>query len=191
VARRANDQTELLFSTLQDSVFGSLYRASLDDLPGWLRLEYRRLFRERIDALPRFCGGLLDDNQFSEAGHKERSRFLEFFVAYFGERLDHALNVLSRHVVRMLLSNFLNELRLRHQLRHALPPASESVRDYVSLIRSGGNLPVRRDAWIRVAIRAQMAAPWMASIGANASNLSSGGPLSMGPCLTIRAAAPR
>jgi hypothetical protein len=84
VVRRANEafRLDLLFSTLQDSVFGSLYRASLDDLPSWLRLEYRRLFRERIDALPRFCGGLLDHHQFGEAGHKERSRFLEFFVAY-------------------------------------------------------------------------------------------------------------
>src|ERR1017187_5587258 len=102
-------QTQLLFSTLQDSVFGSLYRASLDDLPSWFCLEYCRLFRERIDALSRFCGGVLFDNQFGEARHKEGSRFLEFFVAYFGERLDHALDVLSRHIVRMLLSNFLNE----------------------------------------------------------------------------------
>jgi hypothetical protein len=114
VVRRANAAVR----PLQDSVFGSLYRASLDDLPSWLRLEYRRRFRERIDALPSLCGRLLDDNQFGEAGHKERSRFLEFFVAYFGERLDHALDVLSRNVVRMLLSNFLNEFRLRHQLRH-------------------------------------------------------------------------
>jgi hypothetical protein len=108
VAYRTN-AAQLLFSTLQDGVFGSLYRTSLDDLPSWLRLEYRRLFRERIDALPRLCGRLLDDYQFREAGNKKRSRFLEFFVAYFGERLDHAFDVLSRHVVRMLLSNFLNE----------------------------------------------------------------------------------
>jgi hypothetical protein len=82
-SRQRNRQTELLFSTLQDRVFGSLYRASLDDLPSWLCLEYCRLFRERIDALPRLCGRLLDDYQFGEPGHKEGSRFLEFFVPYY------------------------------------------------------------------------------------------------------------
>src|ERR1700692_200110 len=114
--------TQSLFATLQYSVFGSLYRASLDDLPSWLRLEYCRLLCERIYALPRFCGGLLDHYQLGEAGHKEGSRFLEFFVAYFGERLDDALHVLSRNIVLMLLSNFLNELRLRHQLCHVYSP---------------------------------------------------------------------
>jgi hypothetical protein len=79
-------------SGLGYSIFGSLYGASLDDLPSRLRLEYCRLLCERIDALARFCGGLLDDDEFGEAGHKEGSRFLEFFVAYFGERLDDALN---------------------------------------------------------------------------------------------------
>jgi hypothetical protein len=41
------------------SIFGGLYRTSLDDLPSWLCLEYCRLLCERIDALPRPCGGLL------------------------------------------------------------------------------------------------------------------------------------
>jgi hypothetical protein len=41
-----------------------------------------------------FVAGVLYDNHFGEAGHKEGSRFLEFFVAYFGERLDDALHVL-------------------------------------------------------------------------------------------------
>jgi hypothetical protein len=103
-------------------VFGSLYRACPDDLPGGLRLEYRRFLCKRIDALPRLCGGLLDDNEFGESGHKEGSRFLEFFVAYFGERLDDALDVLPRHIVRMQLSDFLNELRLRHQVGYVPSP---------------------------------------------------------------------
>jgi len=59
----------IVVSTLQYSVFGGLYGASLDDLPSWLRLEYRRLLRERVDALPPLCGGVLNDNQFGEAGH--------------------------------------------------------------------------------------------------------------------------
>src|ERR1700722_5176105 len=103
---------------LRYGVFGSLYRASLDNLPSWLRLECRRLFCERVDAFPRLCGRLLDDDEFGEAGHKEGSRLLEFFVADFSERLDDAFDVLSRHIVLMLLSDFLNEFRLRHQLRH-------------------------------------------------------------------------
>jgi hypothetical protein len=57
----------------------------------------------------------------------------------------------------MLLSNFLNEFRLRHQLRHVFSPAFESVRDYVSLIRGGGILAAGRDLDLLV-LRAQMAA---------------------------------
>src|SRR6266571_3398150 len=105
-------------ATLRYRVFGSLYRPSPDDLPSRLRLEYCWLLCERIDAAPLLCGGLLDDNEFGESGHKEGSRFLEFLVAYFRERLDDALDVLPRHIVRMKLSNFLNEFRLRHQLGH-------------------------------------------------------------------------
>jgi hypothetical protein len=108
----------LISSTLRHRVFGSLHRACPDDLPSRFRLEYRRFLCERVDAFPRLCGRLLDDNEFGESGHKEGSRFLEFFVAYFRERLDDALDVLPCHVVRMLLSDFLNELRLRHQLGH-------------------------------------------------------------------------
>src|SRR3984893_9005470 len=89
-----------------------------DDLPSRLRLEYCWLLCERIDAFPRLCGGLLDDNEFGESGHKEGSRFLEVFVAYLGERLDDAPYVLPRHIVWMLLSDFFNEFRLRHQLGH-------------------------------------------------------------------------
>src|SRR6266478_5864923 len=55
-------------STLRHRVFGSLYRASPDDLPSRLRLEYCWLLCERIDAAPLLCGGLLDDNEFGESG---------------------------------------------------------------------------------------------------------------------------
>src|SRR5215831_5132994 len=63
-------------SPLRYCVFGSLYRPSPDDLPSRLRLEYCWLLCERIDAAPLLCGGLLDDNEFGESGHKEGSRFL-------------------------------------------------------------------------------------------------------------------
>ena len=43
-----------------------------------------------------FVAGFLDDNEFGESGHKERPRSLEFFVAFFGERLDDAFNVCPR-----------------------------------------------------------------------------------------------
>jgi hypothetical protein len=38
------------------------------------RLEYCWLLCERIDALSRFCGGLLDDYEFGESGHNEGAR---------------------------------------------------------------------------------------------------------------------
>ena len=66
-------------------VFDSLHRASSDNLPSWLSLEYCWLLGERIDAFPRLCGGLLDDNEFGESGHKEGACFLEFFIADAGE----------------------------------------------------------------------------------------------------------
>jgi hypothetical protein len=64
---------------------------------------------ERIDAFPRLYGGLLDDNEFGESGHKERPRSLEFFVAFFGERLDDTFDVRPLNIVRMMLRDFLNE----------------------------------------------------------------------------------
>src|ERR1700674_5088035 len=103
-----------MFSTLRYCVLGSLYRPGSDDLPSRFGLEYCWLLRERIDAATLLCGRLLDDNKFGESRNKEGSCFLEFFVAYLRERLDDSLDVLPRHGVRMLLSDFLNELRLRH-----------------------------------------------------------------------------
>src|SRR5208337_678178 len=106
---------EATFSALSHCVFGSLYRASLDDLPRRLRLECCWFLCKRIDALSRFCGRLLDHYEFGESRHDESSGFLEFFVANFRQRLDDPLYVLPGHSVRVLLSNLLNELRLRHQ----------------------------------------------------------------------------
>ncbi len=93
-SHHAGRHTPSMFSPLRYCVFGSLYRPSPDDLPSRLRLEYCWLLCERIDAAPLLCGGLLDDNEFGESGHKEGSRFLELFVAYLGKRLDDALDVL-------------------------------------------------------------------------------------------------
>jgi hypothetical protein len=90
-SRDAGRLTPSMLSTLRYRVFGSLYRASPDDLPSRLRLEHCWLLREWIDAFARLCDGLLDHNELGESGHKEGSRFLEFFVAYFRERLDDTL----------------------------------------------------------------------------------------------------
>jgi hypothetical protein len=76
-SHHAGRHTPSMFSPLRYCVFGSLYRPSPDDLPSRLRLEYCWLLCERIDAAPLLCGGLLDDNEFGESGHKESSRFLE------------------------------------------------------------------------------------------------------------------
>jgi hypothetical protein len=119
--RHTGRHAQSMSSTLRHRVLGSLHWACPDDLPSGLRFEYRRFLCEGIDAFPSLCGGLLDDNEFGESGDEEGPCFLEFFVAYFGKRLDDALDVLPRHIVRMLLSNFLNEFRLRHQLGHASP----------------------------------------------------------------------
>lgn len=126
---------QLYAPVLCNRVFSSLYWPSPNNLPSRFRLEYRWLFCERIDALPLLCGRLLDDNEFCESGDKEGSCFLELFVANLRERLDDALNVLPCHFARMLLGNFFNELRLRHQLSHLVFPCSESSCNYLARVR--------------------------------------------------------
>jgi hypothetical protein len=44
-----------------------------------------------VNGLTPLRAWLLDHNELGESGHKEGSRFLEFFVAYFRERLDDTL----------------------------------------------------------------------------------------------------
>jgi len=48
---------------LRDCVLGSLHRAPLDDLAGWLGLEHRRLLGEGVDALALFGRRLLHHDQ--------------------------------------------------------------------------------------------------------------------------------
>src|SRR5271170_236274 len=64
---------------------------------------------------------LLDDDEFGESWHHERAGLLEFLVANFGHRLDDALDVLARDLVRMPLDDSLNEFRLRHSVSHLYP----------------------------------------------------------------------
>src|SRR5258706_595117 len=123
--RHTGRHAPLMSSTLRQRVLGSLHWACPDDLPGGLRFEYRRFLCEGIDAFPRLCGGLFFYNEFCEFRGGESPPLLLFFFSHFCKRLDDALDVLPRHIVRMLLSNFLNEFRLRHQLGH-VSPASES-----------------------------------------------------------------
>jgi hypothetical protein len=113
--------------------FAAFTGRALIDLPSGLGLEGRWLLGEWIDALACLRGGLLDDNKLREAGYEEHSRFLEFLVANFGDRLDDGLNVLPRHAVSMLFSDFLNEFRLRHHLGHLPLLTSESPCDHHDL----------------------------------------------------------
>jgi hypothetical protein len=94
-SRRIISRQEGMPPCLCNCVFDSLHWASPDDLPCWLCLEYCGFLCKRIDAIPRFCGGLLDDNKFRKPGYKEGSRFLEFFVANAGQRLDDSLDILA------------------------------------------------------------------------------------------------
>src|SRR5215813_7895179 len=93
-------------SKLQHSILGGLHRPSPDDFPCRLRLKYCWFLCERIDAAPLLCCRLFDNNEFGESGHKKDSRSFELLVANRGERLDDGFDVLPRHIVRMLGSNF-------------------------------------------------------------------------------------
>jgi hypothetical protein len=71
-------------------------------------------FVNGLMPLRSFVAGFLMTTNLAKSRNKEGSCFLEFFVAYLRERLDDSLDILPRHGVRMRLSDFLNELRLRH-----------------------------------------------------------------------------
>src|SRR5580704_14690603 len=118
-ARTASMRERMATRSLGYRVFGGFYRSSPDDLPSWFCLEDRWLLGERIDAFPRLCGGLFDDNKLGKSGHKEGPGFLEFPIANFRDRLDDALHVFSSYFVRMLLNDFLDEFRLRYRLRQS------------------------------------------------------------------------
>jgi hypothetical protein len=61
-------------------VFRGFHWACPDDLSGGSRLKDGRLFRERIDALPLFGGGFLDDDELGEAGDNKGAVLLQFLV---------------------------------------------------------------------------------------------------------------
>src|ERR1700722_8498185 len=75
-------------------VLGRFHRACPDDLAGRLGLEHHRLAGERIGALARLGGGLLDDHEFGKAGNQEHSGFLQLLVADGGEGFQNALDIL-------------------------------------------------------------------------------------------------
>src|SRR5258708_2167063 len=87
-----------------------------DDLAGRLGLEHHRLPGKGIGALPRLGGGLLDDDEFCEAGNEENTGLLQFLVADRYKRLQNALNLFLGHF--RLGSDFLNQLRLGHLVCH-------------------------------------------------------------------------
>ena len=125
--RRRADRARGRRLELTDRVFCSLDGASADDLSRRLRFENRWFFCERIDSAPLFCGWPLDDNELGETRHQESTSFLQFFVAYRGERLEDALDVPPRQAVRVLISNFLNKLTLGHHLGHVRAPVCARI----------------------------------------------------------------
>src|SRR5665647_761024 len=99
-------------------VFCCLHGTRPDDLPSRSGLEFHRLLSEGINALARLGGGLLNDDELCKARNQKDAGLLELFIANGRERLHDALNIFLCQLVRMLCSNFLNQLRLRHQLWH-------------------------------------------------------------------------
>src|SRR5271166_1452891 len=57
----------------------------------------------------RLRGGLLYDDELGESRHKERTGLLQFLVANCGDRIDYALDVLTRDLVRVAVHDPLNE----------------------------------------------------------------------------------
>src|ERR1700722_1082242 len=121
-------------------VFGGLNRSGPDDLAGRLRLEHRRLLGERIDALARLRGRLLDHDELCKSRHHERTGLLKFLVANRGDRVDDALDVLASDFARMPLDDALNERRFRHCVSHLLSPCQRDA------LRETGTKPPLRVA---------------------------------------------
>src|ERR1019366_4041759 len=107
--RSAPCSSRIMRGIRSNRVFDGLDRTRLDELPGRLGLEYRRLLGEGIDALARLGGGLLDDHELCEARQHEGSGLLELLVADARKRLDDALDVFSRQGAGVLVRNCLNE----------------------------------------------------------------------------------
>src|SRR6185295_11162810 len=104
------------------SVLRGLDRAGLQHLAGGLRLEGHRLLRERVDALALLGGGLLHDDELREPGEHEQTVLLQLLVADCGQRLEDAGDVLARQLVLVSVSDSLDDLRLRQNLRHCRSP---------------------------------------------------------------------
>ena len=115
---------------LSDRVFDGLDRAGLDHLARRLGLEHGGLAREGIHALARLCRRLLDNEELGKARQNEHAVLLELLVAELAKRLQNALDIFAREVLGVRLDEFLNELRLSHQVRHvSLNPSLNGAAD--------------------------------------------------------------
>src|SRR5262245_57945933 len=108
--------------TFLQRVLRGLDRAGLQHLAGGLRLEGHRLLRERVDALALLGGGRLPDDELREPGAHEQTVLLQLLVADCGQRLEDAGDVLARQLVLVSVSDSLDDLRLRQNLRHFRSP---------------------------------------------------------------------
>jgi hypothetical protein len=85
---------------------------------GRSRLEHGRLFGKRIDALPFFGGGFLDDDEFRKARHKKNARLLEFFVTHAHHIFS--MTAFTSFLPSSVLSDLLSQLRFRHLRWHVV-----------------------------------------------------------------------
>ena len=70
-----------------NGVLGCLNGACPDDFSCWFRFEYGRLFRKGIDPLTFFRRGLLDDDEFCEAGKPKTPLFFSSLWPTLMEKL--------------------------------------------------------------------------------------------------------
>src|SRR6188768_983641 len=115
--RQCGQQGEVGEGFLQ-SVLGGLHRAGLQHLAGGLRLEGHRLLGERVDPLALLGGGLLDDDELGKARQNKQAVLLQLLVTDGRQRHEDAGDVLARQLVLVSVSDSLDDLRLRQNLRH-------------------------------------------------------------------------
>src|SRR5580700_12073535 len=104
------------FRSISYRVLGRFDRTGSDDFPGWLGLEYGRLFGEGINAAPFLGRRLFYDDKFRKARNKEGAVLLQFLITDGRKRLHDAFDV-APFQLRML-GNLADKFRLRHGLRH-------------------------------------------------------------------------
>ena len=99
--------------SLYTAIFAALTGRALTTFRAGFALNIISCTVERVRHPCRaLVAGLLDDDELGKARDDEHAVLLQLFVADFGQRLHHALDVLLRQFTE--LRNLFNQLRLRH-----------------------------------------------------------------------------